>query len=151
MLNRWLDYVTNFGHLLQWNLTQYHNLFAKVGSIFSNYLISPQKIVRLLKFRQSGEISPNLVPLNVFSIRWIDRYKSNVTSSNADFQVRRQPVRSIVPRTSAPCTAQWTRETSSWRRKKEQDVRRWVEHVGKGSDPSVNASKWFRLKNRIIC
>ena len=51
-VTRWLDYVTNFGHLLQWNLTQYHNLFAKVGSKFCQILEQPSKnCQRLLKFR----------------------------------------------------------------------------------------------------
>ena len=45
---------------------QIKNIFATVGSKFCQLLIKPQKICpRLLKLSQSGEISPNLVTLEL--------------------------------------------------------------------------------------
>ena len=54
-----------FGCLQQWKMSQEHKGFAIVGLKFCQTLNKPlQNWPRLLKYYQSGEISPNLVTLH---------------------------------------------------------------------------------------
>ena len=63
-VTRLLVYVFNLGHLQQWNFAQKHTLFCHSGFKILPKPNKPSKYCQsLLKFCQSGEISPNLVTL----------------------------------------------------------------------------------------
>ena len=65
-VTRWLDYLSIFDHSQQYKFAWEHKIFAREGSKFCQTLNKPFKnCLRLLKFWQSGEISPNLVTVNV--------------------------------------------------------------------------------------
>ena len=61
-VTKWLDSFLIFGHLQQWKLAKLCHKFAKVGSGLCQIGNKPSKIC------QSGEISPNLVSLYLFSV-----------------------------------------------------------------------------------
>ena len=55
-VNRWLDYISTFGHLHQWKLAQWHTKFAKVGPRYSPIVNKPSKMTedfaKMAKFRK---------------------------------------------------------------------------------------------------
>ena len=63
-VTRCVEYFSKFGHLQQCEFDQRHTKFTKEGSKFCVILNVPSKLCqRLVRFCQSGEISPNLVSL----------------------------------------------------------------------------------------
>ena len=65
-VTRLLVYVFNLGYLQQWNFAQYHTLFCQSRVKMLPTLNKPSK------YCQSGEISPNLVTLEVESVTLIN-------------------------------------------------------------------------------
>ena len=63
-VTRLLVYVFNLGHLQQWNFARNHTLFCQNRFKMLQKLNKPFKYCQiLLKFYQSGKISPNLITL----------------------------------------------------------------------------------------
>ena len=77
----WLDYLLIFGHCNNENLPNGIKWWPKTGSKFYPILKRPShNHLRLLKYCQNGEISPNLVTLPStlhFILRWYSLLQSN--------------------------------------------------------------------------
>ena len=81
-VTRWLDYVSIFDHLQQRKLTQKCKKCAKVGSTFCQKRNKRSEFCQMLvKFCQSGKISPNLATL-IFCLLLSFLSQSNLAENN---------------------------------------------------------------------
>ena len=70
-VTRWLDYFFNFRLFTTMKVCHFDEMFAKVGFQFCQILNKTSKdSQKVLNFCQSGEISPNLVTL----VPWLVKY-----------------------------------------------------------------------------